>query len=449
MNETESLRISRQRLERALAQRPDDRQVLTQLLPVLEELDAYTDLQHLLADAIRQWPQDSSLLMFRARIHTHLGNFVDARSAYQEVLGYEPGHIGALCAMVMQGHGDEVGGLASVEARLTTSDITSTERNALCYARARLLEQSHRFDEAFEALRQANRNRAAVGGMDIPAKQRGARTVIRDITTDTIERCGGRGNFSERPVFIVGMPRSGTTLTEQILASHPDVYAAGERLFWGEILGGLVRSASPHAGSMIEAIDRSHALVWESAGNEYLHRISDIDRASLRITDKLPANFALLPLIRLIFPLARIIHIRRNALATISSCIRAPFSDPSLAFTVEDWARFYGIYQALLDCWRPLLGDQLLEVDYENLVSDLPAQARRLIHFLGLDWDDACLHPELNRRAVRTASAQQVRREVHTGSINAWLCYERQLEAIRPYLEESCQWVLSPGGDNV
>lgn len=195
---------------------------------------------------------------------------------------------------------------------------------------------------------------------------------------------------------------------------------------------------------MIEAINRSHTRVWERAGNEYLHWISDIDRDSFRITDKLPANFALLPLIRLIFPRARIIHIRRNALATLASCIRAPFSDPTLAFTVEDWARFYGIYQALLDSWRSLLGDHLLEVDYENLVSDLPAQARRFIHFVGPDWDDACLHPELNPRAVRTASAQQVRREVNTGAINAWQCYERQLEAIRPYLEESREWVLSP-----
>jgi len=164
-----------------------------------------------------------------------------------------------------------------------------------------------------------------------------------------------------------------------------------------------------------------------------------------RITDKLPANFALLPFIRLIFPRARIIHIRRDPLATIASCIRAPFSDPSLAFTVAGWARFYGIYQALMDRWRPLLGDQLLEVDYEDLVSDLPTQARRLIHFLGLSWDDACLHPELNQRAVRTASAQQVRREVNTASINAWRCYERQLEAIRPCLQESRERVLSPG----
>ncbi len=446
MHSTNALRISRQRLEQARVTRPDDVQLLTQLLVVLEELDDYAQLQQLLAQAIGRWPRDCSLLMFRARIDTYLGNFLEAKAAYQDILKYEPGHIGAFCSMVMQGHGDDVGGLSRVEMRLAAGDITTTERNNLGYAHARLLEQAERFDEAFATLRQANTTRAAAGGMNIAAKQRGSRAVLGDINAATLERCSGRGNASQRPVFIVGMPRSGTTLIEQILAAHPDVHAAGERLFWGGVLGGLVQSAPHRTGSMIEAIDSLHTHVWENAGNDYLNSMKDIDRDSLRITDKLPANFALLPLIRLIFPRARIIHIRRDPLATIASCIRTPFSDPALAFTVEDWARFYGMYQALMERWRPLLGEQLLELDYEDLVSDLPTQAHRLIHFLGLDWNDACLHPHLNPRAVRTASVQQVRREVHTGAVSAWRCYEEQLEAIRPYVEESRDWVLSPGG---
>jgi tetratricopeptide (TPR) repeat protein len=449
MNKTDSLKVSRQRLEQAHVRRPNDRLLLTELMQVLEELDAYADLQQLLAEAIARWPHDSSLLMCRARIQTYLGNFLDARETYQAILQFEPGHIGALCSMVMQGHGEAVGGLASLETRLAATDITNAERDVLHYARARLLEKSQRFDEAFDTLRQANAGRAAAGGMDLAAKQRGARAVLSDINVDTLKRCGGRGNLSKRPVFIVGMPRSGTTLTEQVLASHPDVHAAGERLFWGGVLAELIRSAPRHEGSMIDAINSSHADVWKNAGNDYLHRINEIDSESLRFTDKLPANFTLLPFIRLIFPQARILHIRRDPLATIASCIRAPFSDPALAFTVEGWARFYGMYEALMERWRPLLGDQLLELDYEDLVSDLPTQARRLIHFLGLNWDDACLHPELNRRAVRTASAQQVRREVHTESIDAWRCYARQLEVLRPCLEKSRALVLSqPVGDD-
>lgn len=432
-----SLRAARQRLEQILTRQPNDRQTLSQLVHVLDQLDAFTDLLQLLDEAVVRWPQDSNLCMSRARIHKYLGRFADARADYVKILTQEPGHIAALCSLVMQGHGDDVGGLQGVEARLAAADVTDSQRTLLCYARARLLEQAQRFEEAFETFREANARRAAAGGMNITAKQRGAKAVLSDINSEIIARHFGTGNPSQRPVFIVGMPRSGSTLTEQVLACHPDVYAAGERLFWREVLGRLVRSAPPHNGSMVEAIGSLHPQVWEHAGTDYLRRISEINGDAIRITDKLPANFGLLPFTRLIFPRAHIIHVRRNPLATIASCIRVPFDEPELAFTVEDWARFYGIYQALIDSWRPMLRDQLLEIDYEELVNDLPTQARRLIHFLGLHWNDACLHPHLNRRAVRTASLQQVRREVHTGSINAWRCYEVQLEALQPIIDKS------------
>lgn len=437
MSNTHSLIGSRQRLEQDRIQRPDDVQLATRLLLVLEELDAYADLQRLLDEALQQWPHDSSLLMFSARVHTNLGKFPEAKAGYQQILRQEPGHVGALCSMIMLGHGEELGGLPFVKARLAAEGLTDAQRASLRYAQARLLEKELKFQEAFATLRQANASRAAACGMAIAAKQQGARSVLNDIDADIVARYGGRGNMSERPVFIVGMPRSGTSLIEQILAAHPDVYAAGERKFWGDVLGTLVRTAPHRECSMIEAIAGMHNDVWKQAGSDYLSSMNELNSQSLRITDKLPANFALLPFIRLVFPRARIVHIRRAPLATIASCVRAPFSDPLLAFTVEDWARFYGIYQALMEHWQPLLGDQMLTVDYEELVSDLPAQARRLIQFVGLNWNDACLHPQLQQRAVRTASAQQVRRAVHTESIQAWRCYEQQLVALLPYIEES------------
>jgi len=413
-----------------------------QLASVLEELDAYADLLKLLSAALQRWPRDSGLIMNRSRIHTYLGEFSEARSGYCEILKHEPHDIAAIYSMVMLGHGDEIGGLQRVEARLADPHLADSQRSLLCYAHARLLEKEQRFDEAFEAFRIANAAAAVAGGMDIVAKQRGARAVINDIKPAIIKRCSGRGNDSQRPVFIVGMPRSGTSLTEHILASHPHVYAAGERLFWGSVLGDLLKSAPAQDSSVIEAIDSLHPRVWERAGNSYLDLIGEINNDAIRITDKLPANFGLLPFIRLVFPRARIIHVQRDPLATIASCIRTSFSDPSLALSIQDWARFYGIYQALMAHWKPLLGDQILDVNYEDLVSDLPAQARRLTGFLGLEHDDACLHPELNRRAVRTASVEQIRHRVHSGSIDAWRCYEQQLEALRPYIEESREAVM-------
>ncbi len=447
MKTADSRKETRHRLEQAREQRPDDLQLLMQLASVLEELDAYADLRKLLAAAVKRWPQDSSLLMYCAKIHNHLGEFSEARQAYSKILMHEPGHVGAFYSMVLQDCAEEIGGLQYLETQLADEHLTDHQRSLLYYARARLLEKEQRFEEAFEALRDANEVRAAAGGMNIAAKQRGAQIVIEDIKPEVIEYCRGHGNESERPVFIVGMPRSGTSLTEQILGSHPDVYAAGERLFLGKVVGGLLRSAPRQGGSVIEAINSLHPLVWERAGSDYLDRINELNSDSMRFTDKLPGNFGLLPYIHLIFPRARIIHVQRDPLATIASCIKTSFSNPSLAFTVRDWARFYGIYQALMNHWLPMLGDQVLDISYEELVSDLPAQARRLVSFLGLDWEDSCLHPEQNQRAVRTASVRQVRRVVHTGSIHAWRCYEAQLEALRPYIEESREAVTrtTPG----
>jgi len=442
MKMSETQKETRHRLEQACAQRPDDLPLLMQLALVLEELDAYTDLQKLLAGAIKRWPQDSSLLMYRAKIQTYLGEFSEARKTYSEILRREPGQVGALFSMVMQGYAEEVGGLQSVETHLANEHLTHHQRSLLGYARARLLEKEQRFEEAFETFSAANAIEASAGGMNIAAKQRGARIVIEDIKAEIIESCSGHGNESERPVFIVGMPRSGTSLTEQILASHTDVYAGGERLFWGSVLGGLLRSAAQQDGSVIEAINSLHPQVWQRAGSDYLARINEINDIAIRFTDKLPGNFGVLPYIRLIFPRARIVHIHREPLATIASCIRTSFANPALAFTVQDWARFYGIYQALMDHWLPMLGDQVLAVSYEELVNDLPAQARRLVNFLGLEWQDSCLYPEQSQRAVRTASAQQVRRVVHTESIDAWRCYEAQLEALRPYIKESREAVI-------
>lgn len=444
MENSKSMTATRQRLEKDWESQPDDMQVFWQLSEIVEKLGAYGDLLALFDQGIGRWPRNDDLIMSRCRIQTYLGDFRSASAGYLEILESAPDHAHAICSMIMLGNDHKVGGLKKVESLLASQDIDKTARNRLYYARARLLEKEQRFGEAFETLREANLQRAAIAGMNISAKQRGSAAVIQDLKPDVVDRFSGYGNESERPVFIVGMPRSGTSLTEQILASHPDIHAAGEQLFWGQALTELVTKAPKRDCSMVEAIHSADPQAWKKAGAGYLQKMHEFNTGSSRITDKLPANFGLLPFVRLIFPRARIIHIRRDPLATIASCIRTPFAEPSLAFTVEDWARFYGIYQALMDQWRPILGEQMLEIDYEQLVHDFPAQARSMISFLGLTWDDSCLHPEQNQRAVRTASATQIRRSVHSEAVASWRKYQTQLEALRPLIEESYLSVVAP-----
>jgi len=438
------LQLARTDYEKAYTLRPDDLRLIQELAGVLEQLDAYEDAKNLLDEAISRLPENDELSMMRAAVSAKLGDFESSVAIALQVLERTPDHINAIYSLVTQGLGKEVGGIDGVEARLSSTASGTPEHNSLAYAHARLLEQDKRYDEAFVAFSQANAQQAAAGGMDIKAKQKGASSVIIDLSEDIIKRFSGRGNQSDRPVFIVGMPRSGTTLTEQILAAHPEVYAAGERGFWPAVLHGMISNVPQHKDSMIESIDASHENVWDHAGAQYLRRIEELNTQAKRVTDKLPANFALLPYIRLVFPRAHIIHLKREPLASIASCIRTRFNNPLLSFSAGNWARFYGMYQGMMDHWRPILGEQLLEIDYEDLVRDLPTQSRRLTDFIGLEWHENCLYPERNTRAVNTASIKQVRQGVHTGAIDAWRRWEAQLEALRPLIQESREAVASP-----
>jgi tetratricopeptide (TPR) repeat protein len=442
------LQAARQNMEQACELAPEDEQKVLELYRVLELLEAWPDLLKLTESSIRLWPENPDWLMRRAETKTYLGDFDTASNDYLQVLERCPGHPDAMFPLVMRGNGSAVGGLDGIETRLVAQDLKPEERNRLCYARAYLLEQAGRYVDAFEAYRDANADHAAMGGMNLEAKQNGARMVLQDITPHVIKKYSGQGNKSNRPVFIIGMPRSGTTLVEQVLAAHPDVFAAGEHLIWNDVLRGLVSAAPRKGASVIEAINCISPDIWKQAGDEYLQRVSEIDADSQRITDKLPANFGLLPYVRLIFPRARIIHVCREPLATLASCIRTPFANPLLSFNVEDWARFHGVYQALMDHWQPVLGHSMIEIRYESLVHDLPAEAHRLVEFLGLHWNDACLHPELAKRAVKTASVQQVRQGVYTDSVSAWRHYENQLEPLRALIVESRDFVAAaaPGG---
>jgi len=443
MQDGESLLEKSYRLQSLWSSNPSDFALFREWADVLQQLGDYDSLLGLLNQQVSSRVFDGEPLLLRAGVLNSLGDFDGAKADYLRILDHQPDHAEAILALVDMGHGSEIGGVEKVDSCRKTLSPEHIDHVRLGYARARLLEQQGEFADAFATLREVNKAHAAIGGMQIAAKRKGAALVLNDLTDQVIERFSGFGHSSERPIFIVGMPRSGTTLTEQILGRHPQVYPAGERLFWGQVLNKLVQTASGEGASLIEAIHFNDSDAWRSAGQQYLDKMAELDSVALRTTDKLPANFALLPLIRLVFPNARIIHLRRNPLATIGSCIRTAFSEYSLALSVEDWARFYGMYQAMMDRWRPMLGDQLYELEYEQLASDFPAKARELLEFSGLPWDDACLFPEQNQGPVRTASFMQVRQKVHTAAVSAWKCYQAELEPLLPLIEQTRQEVGS------
>jgi hypothetical protein len=232
----------------------------------------------------------------------------------------------------------------------------------------------------------------------------------------------GLGDPSSVPVFIVGMPRSGTTLIEQILASHPRVFGAGELMNLTRTVATLSRRA-PFLGAILAM----GAPELRELGAHYVTEVRQLAPEADRIIDKMPANFRLVGLIHLALPNARIIHARRDPLDTCFSCFSQLFSgDQPFSYDLAELGRYYSAYEMLMQHWRRVLPrGVMLEVNYEDVIGDLEGEARRIVSHCGLEWDDACLSFHQTERPVR--STFQVRQPIYRNSVGRWRLYERHL----------------------
>jgi len=234
---------------------------------------------------------------------------------------------------------------------------------------------------------------------------------------------------STRPIFVLGFPRSGTSLVEQILAAHPEVFAAGElqelRRIWRELV--KTRGRGRVAGlAQLTQVDVN------AAADRYLAALEALDSKSPRVTDKMPHNFEQLGLINLLFPHARVIHCIRSPLDTCLSCYATQFGlAHTYAADLTTLGRAYAQYHRLMAHWRAVLDVPMLDVRYEDLVADLDTHARRIVEFAGLPWDAACLRFYDTERAVTTASVAQVRTPIYTTSVGRWKTYAQSLEPLR------------------
>ncbi|MCA1323388.1 tetratricopeptide repeat-containing sulfotransferase family protein [Herbaspirillum sp. alder98] len=269
-------------------------------------------------------------------------------------------------------------------------------------------------ERAFYHLDQGNAIKRSVMVYDANQTRQWMRHIAASFTPALADRFKHAGAASERPVFIIGMPRSGTTLVEQILASHADIAGAGEL--------SALRFAVEARGRFPDDLARWNDDDFARVGEDYLSRTSSLAPDALRLVDKMPANFLYAGLIPLILSGARIIHCRRDPVDTCLSCYSKNFSSEQLfAYRQDELGAFYRDYQALMDSLRNVLpADRFIEIDYESVVDDLETQARRLINFVGLPWDDACLDFHHTRRVVRTASVSQVRQPIYTTSKGRW-----------------------------
>lgn len=302
------------------------------------------------------------------------------------------------------------------------------------FALGRMREDVARYDDAFAAYASGNRARASQFVLDESGEEARLQRTCAVFDAQRLSAAPPRPDVAARvPVFIVGMPRSGTSLIEQILDSHPAVHGAGEipdlQDLWVEQIGA--------EATWLEAFATLTPQAWHALGEAYLERLWRAAPRATHVVNKMTLNYRYLGPIRLMLPQARIIHALRDPMDSCFSCYTRLFDGDNLAYTYDLGAlgRYYVRYAGLMRHWREVLPDGMLEMRYEDLVADTEAQVRRMLDHLGLGWDARCLEFHRNTRVVATASRAQVRRPIYRDSIARWQRFETHLGPLRELVE--------------
>lgn len=363
------------------------------------------------------------------------GRFEEAFDAFDQAIRIDPSqgalYYGLATSRKFAKCGDELA--QRLIAALADTGLPDLERAYIHYGLGKILEDGLSFGAAMDHYDAGNALMFDVNAkrrpFDASELERRTSWIIETFDREFIARHAGLGSSSSTPIFVVGMMRSGTTLLEQILSSHPSVTGAGELMFWNE------RAGEAFAQSL-DALDRGRI---ERLCADYSACLRAVSSAAERVTDKMPQNTPFLGLIHIAFPNARIIHCRRHPVDTCLSIYTTPYSvSPDFAHRRVSIVAAYRQYLRLMQHWRETLPpERFIEIDYEALVGEPEPVIRRLVDFVALPWSDACLRHELNERAVKTPSRWQVRQPLYRSSVARWKRFEPWLGEFRDLLTDA------------
>jgi tetratricopeptide (TPR) repeat protein len=367
-----------------------------------------------------------------ANVLQEAGDFDAARAECEDALRLKPDcaqTLFMLAELATQGRGSFGAERASrLHSLLSRADLSLEDAGLLHFALANLANHARDWDLAFEHFQTGNAARrealrSAGAAFDIDRHREFVDRLIATFEPDFFEQVHPLDDSSERPVFIIGMPRSGTTLVEQILAQHPLVHAAGERKDIARIADALAEGDRTYP-ECVALLDRETV---RRAAKRYTESWQALEQAIECVTDKMPLNFLHLGLIAALFPRARVVHCRRDPRDICVSCYCQYFRELDFTWDLADLGNYYREYERLMAYWREVLPLRMMDVVYEDLVADQEGVSRRLVEFCGLAWDDRCLAFHESRRPVQTVSKLQVRRPLYASAVGRWRRYERHL----------------------
>lgn len=417
-------------LRRVVARQPDFTEAICQLAASLQEDGKAEEAIALLQRSAAARPQEAVLRHALGRLQAIAGEIAEARRNFEAAIALRPSW-GVPYYDLSQIHTFAVGDpkTAAMERLLRNPAMLGLdERVGLHLALYKAHSDTGQNETAFSHLAAANAARRKA----IPFDERHAnirfQTERRVFDAALFARHAHAGSPSRLPIFVIGFPRSGTTMVEQILASHPQVHGAGELTDIGELAAKLTRPGLPFPESLAE----SPGPEFTALGDRYVKHLAALAPRAARVVDKSVGNYRRVGLIHLILPNAPIIHIRRDPMDTCFSCFENDFGErQAFSYDLGELGRRYLLYREAMAHWRRILPQgRMLEIDYEAIVGDLESSVRRLLDHCGLGWDERCLRFHETRRAVFTQSQAQVRQPLYRSSMGRWRRFEKQLKPL-------------------
>jgi tetratricopeptide (TPR) repeat protein len=422
---------AREAYEAVLAVNPADAPTLINLAATLQASGRVHETPALFQRALAVAPNLPEVHVGLGGVLHLEGRTAEAEAAYRHAISLAPNNAAAYRGL----SGLSIDSLTAHEVAeigrlVETGSLTEEDHVGLLFALARIREVNGDHDGAFELATRGNKLVRRTLNFDADSNDAYLQACERVFSKDFFAARPWGGSDSQAPTFIVGLPRSGTTLVEQILAAHPRVAAAGEVVEMPDIARDLPKLAGvdqPYPLG-VPALDQAGA---RKLADRYLAYVHELGAEGERITDKLPFNFRLLGLIALLFPRSRVLHCRRDPRDVAVSCYLLNFLRPiSFTYDFEDFGRYHRAYERIMAHWKRVLPIPMLDVQYEELVGDQEGGTRALLEFCGLEWDDRCLQFNEVERPVWTASTLQVRQPMYSSSIGRWRRFEKHLEPL-------------------
>lgn len=385
--------------------------------------------------AIALAPNQPHFLFNRATAHRYLGELTEAESDYDRVIALKPDDYEAYKnRSELRTQSADRNHTSALEALLAQGAQNWTGEVELRYALAKEYEDLGQYERSFQQLESGSRLRRKYLRYDVTHDLATVDWIMEAFPAPLATPAGGRAEPG--PIFIVGLPRSGSTLVDRILGSHSSVYSAGELPHFAlTLVDGVRRRAGGAQLARKELVARSAHVDFAALGREYLQRVRASGISTPCFTDKMPLNYLYCGLIQRALPNARIVHVTRRPMAACYAIYKTLFKDGyPFSYDFSELAQYYAGYQRLMRHWESILPGRIHVVRYEALVADQTEATGGLLDFCGLEWEDGCLEFHRNPAPANTASAVQIRRRIYDTSVSQWRHYEKQLEPLRASL---------------